>query len=611
MQETVKAGDFGFDEKDASECLQKAIRSRAKEVIINNTGKDWIIGKTISLVSNQSLTLEDGVVIRAAKGAFKKPAPMFVSIGGSNISIRGKGTAKIIMNRADYRNPKLYTQSEHRHIFALASVSNVTVRDLTLAESGGDGIYLGGYGKPRAYCQNVLIENVTFDGHNRLGLAVISGKDITIRNCRFLNAEGCPPQGGIDFEPNVSKEKMSGCLVENCFFENNKGAALSVAPSKLNAESEPVSVLIRNCVLRKNGIGFYFQPYYSSGKSTAPVKGEVQIVSCTTDSQTDFRTPVETVLHKFIDCTFTPPKRNRHSCYFSISGQGKTPIGNILFKNCILHDDGETRIFKINYKNNFIFGDKISGDLTLVSKQGKKKHFDFESMVKREQKRLADLSRYQPMELQPEALKIPPKDAAREKNSNMYFRGGTFLQYAEKGQDISMNINTRRCGYDSFIRLVLKSPSGKVLKKLEIAPGNREKLSFKAEETGLYRIVSWTFNILDIDSPHRGNGWVISKNSTSLIYPAGRLYFSVPAGVKNFAISIQGQGTVFIQGVDGERLLPKTKTGEMQIFPLTRKNAGKTEIFFIDCRKVEWDLNLIFHAPLQPVAGTNPDTLFR
>ena len=61
----------------------------------------------------------------------------------------------------------------------------------------------------------------------------------------------------------------------------------------------------------------------------------------------------------------------------------------------------------------------------------------------------------------------------------------------------------------------------------------------------------------------------------------------------------------------GEKPLPETETGEMQIFPLTRKDAGKSEIFFIECKNVLWDLNLTFHAPLQPVAGTNPDTLFR
>lgn len=59
--EKVKASSFGFNAEDATSCLKKAIASNAREVIIDNVGKDYIIGNPIGLYSNQTITLEKGL----------------------------------------------------------------------------------------------------------------------------------------------------------------------------------------------------------------------------------------------------------------------------------------------------------------------------------------------------------------------------------------------------------------------------------------------------------------------------------------------------------------------------------------------------------------------
>ena len=60
----ANAAWWGFDEEDATEAIQAAIRSGAKRVIVPNVGKDWIV-RPLQLASDQELVLEPGVVITA------------------------------------------------------------------------------------------------------------------------------------------------------------------------------------------------------------------------------------------------------------------------------------------------------------------------------------------------------------------------------------------------------------------------------------------------------------------------------------------------------------------------------------------------------------------
>lgn len=611
--EKVKVSSFGFNAEDATSCLKKAIASNAREVIIDNVGKDYIIGSPIGLYSNQTITLEKGVVIRAKKGAFHKGV-MFRTEGGRNITIQGMGNNRIIMNKKDYRNPKLYKQSEHRHIFQLVSVSNVTIKNISLEDSGGDGIYFGGYVKRRPYCENILVENVTFSGHNRLGLAVISGKNVTIRNCRFLNAEGCPPQGGIDLEPNVPAEKMVNILVENCTFENNRGAALSIAPSKLKKSSENVSVTVKNCSFKNNGIDLYLHPYYNTTRPYAPVAGKVILENLKLSSCTQFHSPVETVLFELKNCVFDPPAKNGVYFDFTANRAGKIPVGNVRFINCKLNHSGnfdKQTIFNIRYQAESLFSSKFGGDLAIITSSGTKK-FDFAPLIKKEQERFAKLYNYRPAPLNINKLVIPEKDGKRVKNNNLHFRGGEFLQYAEKGCKINISLKTRRIGYDSSIHYSLIAPSGKKLQTGDIIPGQKKIVSFTAEETGIYHLFTKSFNVVEIDSSHKGNGWTANKKGEfPLIQSSGRLYFTVPSGVKNFAVGVSGKSEISITGLTGERVLKNTPVDELKVLECTRKNADKAEVFYMEIKKMFWNLSLTLYAPLPPVVSTNAETLFR
>jgi len=138
----AKASWWGFDPEDATEMLQAAVRSGVPILIVDSVGKPWIV-RPVHLESNQAISFEEGVVVEAKRGEFKRKNDCLLSISQKeNVVLRGRG-ATLRMHRSDYDDPQRYERAEWRHILAIRSSKDVEVHGLTLALSGGDGIYLG------------------------------------------------------------------------------------------------------------------------------------------------------------------------------------------------------------------------------------------------------------------------------------------------------------------------------------------------------------------------------------------------------------------------------------------------------------------------------------
>lgn len=97
-----------------------------------------------------------------------------------------------------------------------------------------------------------VMQNCIFDASGyhafagTMGIMLGSPRNLTIRNCTFRNQpdSGCHDEGGIDFE-----NGGDGCLIDNCTFENNAGAAIEV----LGLQSpQPKNVEIRGSRFIKN-----------------------------------------------------------------------------------------------------------------------------------------------------------------------------------------------------------------------------------------------------------------------------------------------------------------------------------------------------------------------
>ncbi len=252
----ARASWWGFDAEDATACLQAAIDSGVPRLIVEDMGSPWIV-TPLTLVSNQEIVFEEGVELLAKRGEFHGGGDALVTARDvENVTLRGDG-ATFRMWREDYANPELYTKAEWRHCLQLRGVRNVEVRGLTLAESGGDGIYLG-TGPDGATNIDVTIGDVVCDGNYRQGISVITAQNLVIEDSVLRNTHGTWPQAGIDFEPNDPAERLVNIVMRNCVSESNTyGYVVNIAPH--NAPTAPVSLRFENCrAVGNTNPGFQF-----------------------------------------------------------------------------------------------------------------------------------------------------------------------------------------------------------------------------------------------------------------------------------------------------------------------------------------------------------------
>ena len=162
----AKASLWGFDSENATASLQSAIDSKCPRLIIDNVGEAWVVDP-IQLVSDQELVFEHGVEVVARPGGFRgREDALFTARLKQRFTLRGFG-AVLRMHRADYVKPP-YATAEWRHVLSILSCRDVRILGLTLAEGGGDGVYLGATpdGGPNT---DILIKDVTCDRNHRPG----------------------------------------------------------------------------------------------------------------------------------------------------------------------------------------------------------------------------------------------------------------------------------------------------------------------------------------------------------------------------------------------------------------------------------------------------------
>ena len=112
---TVKASSFGFDAKDATVCLKRAIASGAEKVIIDNVGKEWLSGPLV-LRSNLELVLEKGVTLRAKSELFKERVIYFI-LNGKYQKRLSKFLSLLNFQRAELHSLKLLNKVKGEMMF--------------------------------------------------------------------------------------------------------------------------------------------------------------------------------------------------------------------------------------------------------------------------------------------------------------------------------------------------------------------------------------------------------------------------------------------------------------------------------------------------------------
>ena len=148
-------------------------------------------------------------------------------------------------------NKNEYTSGEQRHTFSIINSSNITIKGLTLRDSGGDGIYISRFNDGE-FCENILIEDIISTNNKRQGMSVISVDGLTVKNSSFTNTIGKLPGAGVDFEPESNIDRLANITFENCTFKGNYGPGILFALSKMDGSAKPLDVNFRNVTLSNN-----------------------------------------------------------------------------------------------------------------------------------------------------------------------------------------------------------------------------------------------------------------------------------------------------------------------------------------------------------------------
>ena len=616
----AKASWWGYNRKNATRCLQAAINSGVPRLIIDNTGSDWILDR-IELVSNQEIILEENVRLVARKGGFTnvRGDSSFINFkDGHDIILRGKQGSAIIMRKKDYQNRAIYKPSEWRHMLDIRGGRNITIRDLRLESSGGDGIYIGNGNppsKPVKNCSDIHIENLVVDNHHRQGISVITVKNLLIRNCIIRNTGGTPPQAGIDFEPNLPDEQLVNCVVENCTIENNAGNASVVYLVNLNGDSAPVSITYSRCKFRNNKSGGISVAVHKGKNRINPVKGIVKLTDCEIEevkplSVTDSWNGFEVLLRKCRIIQLREPViklSSMNSLY---------QVGNLHFEDVSISEQNLLPFKMEHHSYASAFNFDITGDLLV---NGRK--YDYSAYLNREIARSRKNTNVKPASNTAglHAPKFSQANPAAGESTLFWSANKSSMMFAGKsGQQITLDLHPMKSPPENTsITLLLFKPGKQKAEKTVLKLDGRHYFhyQFTPDADGLYRIALEECPkdlFLSFDSKHSGQG-MYTKEHFQLFKPQGQIYFEVPAKVRKFEIVLWcGEG----QRTDVKLLNPAGKC-EKEFSNISRtlffkkRESLKSELWALEFQNAVGEVNVMLTEPLTPIISDRPEKMLR
>ncbi len=576
----ARASWWGFDPDDATRTLQDAINSRVPRLIVDQTGAPWVTDR-LTCVSDQEIVFERGVEVLAKKGAFTGKTDSLLSLEGvTNVTLRGPG-ATLRMRRADYDAPP-YTKAEWRHVLNIRSSVNIRVLGLTLAESGGDGVYLGAL-KGRGTNRDILIQDVLCDRNYRQGISVITAENLLIENTVMRDTAGTPPAAGIDFEPNHAHERLKNCVLRNCVSENNEGGGFHFYLPNLTRDSEPVSIRLEKCrsVKDKSGVTL------TTGNSDeGAVRGAVAFVDCRfEDAQrsgaTVSRKPASGLALSFERCVLARCAATNMTPDILLLNrmEDEWPVGGIRLDSVAVMQPVPRPW--IAWQNNTTVAEPVAGltgAVTVTCGEGR-----------------------QTVELTPEwaARTFPPRftvrvprvagdlakaqvtdrlTGARALSPLRVRRACTYVLYATKGLEVALSgMQTQVGRYEAGDRpLVVRAPSGIVAKRVPM-PGFKSpaEIRFVAAESGFYTLeVEVGANAFLLQEANVPVAVDATRKAANFIRSAGSLFVPVPQGTGVFAFGAVGEGVaeaVKVEALDpsGAVVWSKESVTQMERFTAT------------------------------------------
>jgi Endopolygalacturonase len=216
-------GAKGDGLKDDTKAIQEAIN-----YVYSIGGGTVYIPDGIYLVNpDTSIHMKNGITLRLSENATLKAKPsangsyaIIEIYNNSDVSICG---GSIVGERYTHLG---ITGDSGRGIEVWDS-SNITIKDISISDCWGDGIYLG-TNFENGYNSNIDIERFICSNNRRHGIAVISAKNLTIEDgvCCYTNGASSDTRSGLDLEPNYDTQILQNISIENLQTIDNGGYGL-------------------------------------------------------------------------------------------------------------------------------------------------------------------------------------------------------------------------------------------------------------------------------------------------------------------------------------------------------------------------------------------------
>ena len=247
--EPVKVSErFGFDPEDSTKCIQRALDSGLPEIVLDRQKTPWVT-KPLHGRSNQTLYFENGTELVAKAGEFPGKVDALIRYENvTNVAVVGLGARGGVcrMRKADYHRAP-YVKSEWRHGIFFVNAVRFRVENMTVVESGGDGVDILGAG-----CRDGVLRKVTCDRNNRQGLSVEGCTGLLIEDCTFSNTKGTPPEAGVDFETFRTAQPMAGIVMRRCRVEGNGGNGIELFTGSSDGTTPPYDITVEDCTVVGN-----------------------------------------------------------------------------------------------------------------------------------------------------------------------------------------------------------------------------------------------------------------------------------------------------------------------------------------------------------------------
>lgn len=330
---------------DSNKSLQFAMSSKYDTVIIGlESSPLYIAPMLFKKLENKVIILEKGVEILAKRDAFPETNDALMTFTDCiNMKIEGNG-AKLCMNKDEY------ITGEWRHGLSLRGCKNFSIRNLSIHDSGGDGIYIAG-SQDNLYAEKIVIDSVKCVNNKRQGISIISAVDVSVTNCLLTQTKGTLPGAGLDIEPNKAADRIENINIINCEFKKNYGPGILISLGKLKKSSSQISVNIENCVLKSN---FSKENERAAAEivihanKDSPVRGEVNFSHClVADSNWGMlysRKRADAFFVSFVNCAVRNIAMNKSSAtiYLEVPDYRKHTgaLGGFLFQDLVVANNG-------------------------------------------------------------------------------------------------------------------------------------------------------------------------------------------------------------------------------------------------------------------------------